>query len=479
MKDNTQQTEIPDLLKAVIALLNAHRAAFHQERPFRRAIGLFFAELFSFARHTVSQELLALGVTEGDWSAWYRLFSRPRYDEEKLAQCLLKETLEQVAEDEPYCVAVDSTSIHRSSLRMPGTSWLRDSRFSAFRPGIHRAQRFVHGAWLTPLEAGYSRAIPLRLLPAFPPKAVAAQAPAEKEWEAGVRFLTWLRGNLDRMGRSQQRVLALADGGFDVLDLWRNLPEGVILITRTARNRRLYWLPTPDPHPGPGRPASYGAQAPHPADWLHAGLRKWPKARVQVRGRWIEMHYQVLGPFVREELPDRPLFLIVTKGMHRLIGQKRPHYKHRGPSFYLISAVLQGLDWVLPFPVPMILAWLWQRWEIEVAHREMKSGLGLGEKQCWNTRSAFVAVQWTAWVYAVFLLAAYRTWGLCHGPATPAPWWPGAKRWSFSTLWRSLRSALWGMTEFRACYLTSTTNWWEKEAWLACLANASLAASRI
>lgn len=122
------------------------------------------------------------------------------------------------------------------------------------------------------------------------------------------------------MGRCKQRVLALADGGFDVLDLWRNLPERVILITRTARNRRLYWLPASAPHPGPGRPASYGARAPHPADWLHAGLRNWPKQRVQVRGRWIEMRYQVLGPFVREELPDRPLFLIVTKGMHRLIG---------------------------------------------------------------------------------------------------------------------------------------------------------------
>ena len=479
MKDSTNGTEIPELLKAVIELLKVHRVAFQQERPYRRAIGLFFAELFSFARHNITQELLTLGITSGDWSAWYRLFSRPRYDEAVLAQCLLKETLEQVDEDEPYCVAVDSTSIHRSSLRMPGTSWLRDSRFSAFRPGIHRAQRFVHGAWLTPLEAGYSRAIPLRFLPAFPPKAVAAQAPAEKEWEAGVHFLSWLRENLDQLGRTKEYVLALADGGFDVLDLWRNLPERVILITRTARNRRLYWLPEPDPHPGPGRPASYGARAPHPADWLHAGLRNWPKKRVQVRGRWIEMRYQVLGPFVREELPERPLFLIVTKGMHRLIGQKRPHYKHRGPSFYLVSALQQGQDWVLPFPIELILAWLWQRWEIEVAHREMKSGLGLGEKQCWNTRSAFVSVQWTAWVYAVFLLAGYRTWGLCHGPTPPYPWWSGAKRWSLSTLWRSFRSAVWSLGEFRACCMPSPSNWWDKELWFASLVNATLAASRI
>ena len=208
MKDSTDRIGIPDILKNVVTILKAHRGAFQQERPFRRALGLFFAELFRFGRHTISQEMLSLGITDEDWSAWYRLFSRPRYEEENLASCLLKETIEHVMEDEPYTVAIDSTTIHRSSLRMPGTSWLQDSRFSAFRPGIHRAQRFVHGAWLTPMEVGYSRAIPLRFLPAFPPKAVAAQVLAQKEWEAGLSFLRWLRESLDQLGRSKQTVLA-------------------------------------------------------------------------------------------------------------------------------------------------------------------------------------------------------------------------------------------------------------------------------
>jgi hypothetical protein len=114
----------------------------------------------------------------------------------------------------------------------------------------------------------------------------------------------------------------------------------------------------------------------------------------------------------------------------------------------LISAVRVGDNWQLPWPLETILGWLWQRWELEVAHREMKSGLGVGEKQCWNKRSAVVSVQWSVWVYAVLVLAGYRTWGLCGGPPTPAPWWPGAKRWSFNTLWRSYRAALWGPLNF-------------------------------
>ena len=477
MLNDTTQSK---LLHNLFTLLGAHRPAFKQARPFRRAVGMVLGEIFSFGRHTVTQGLLSLGVTDGDWSAWYRLFSRERFDEEKLSACLLQESLEHVGVEEPYCAAIDSTSLHRSSLKMPGTSWLRDARFSAFRPGIHRAQRFLHGAWLTPLEAGYSRAIPLRFLPAFPPKAIPADVPARREWEAGSVFIHWLRQGLDAAGRAAQQLLILADGGFDVLDLWRGLPERVILVTRTARNRCLYYLPKRDHKPGPGRPPSYGERAPHPADWLHAGLRNWPTQFVDVRGKQIKMRYQLLGPFVREGLPERPLFLIVVKGMHRLVGKKKLRYKHRDPSFYLVSAVQTTKGgWQLPLPIVTILTWLWQRWEIEVAHREMKSGLGLGEKQCWNKRASVVSVQWSAWVYAVLLLAAYRTWGLCGGPPTPARWWPGAKRWSFTTLWRAYRSDLWNKHEFRPLWTTTADNWWKKETWFAALDNASLAAARI
>jgi hypothetical protein len=479
LKDSTESEGVPRLIGAVLELIQAHRVAFRQERPYRRAVGLVLGELFNFTRQTITQELLALGITDGDWSAWYRLFSRKRFEEGVLNECLLKETLEHVTETEPYCVAVDSTTIHRSSLKMPGTSWLRDSRFSAFRPGIHRAQRFLHGAWLTPLEDGYSRAIPLRFLPAFPPKAIPAEAKACREWEAGLGFLGWVRRELNELGRAKQTILALADGGFDTLEMWRGLPEGVVLAVRTARNRALYALPKPEIDPGPGRPASYGERVPKPADWLHAGLRNWPRQTVRVRGKWIEMRYQLLGPFVREGLPERPLFLIVVKGMHRQVGKQVQRYKDRDPVFYLVSAAQQpDGSWQIPLPIDQLLTWLWQRWEIEVAHREMKTGLGIGEKQCWNIRSAALSVQWSVWTYALLVLAGYRTWGLLHGPATPARWWPGAKRWSFNTLWRSYRAALWGKAEFRALWTTTGDNWWKKETWLTGLDNALASAAR-
>ncbi len=140
---------------------------------------------------------------------------------------------------------------------------------------------------------------------------------------------------------------------------------------------------------------------------------------------------------MRQDLPTQPVFLIVVRGTDRKIQGRRVKRK---PVFYLVSALKQSQRWVLPLPAEELLAWAWQRWELEVAHRELKSGFGLGEKQCWNRHSAVVSVQWSAWVYAVLLLAGYRTWGLLQGPA---PWWRGARRWSLNTLWRAYRAALW------------------------------------
>jgi hypothetical protein len=457
-------------------LLGQHRQAFRQERSYWRVVGLVLGEVFNFGRHTVTQGLMALGLTEEDWSGWYRLFSRERYAEARVARIFFRETLPHTSPDEPYVVGVDGVQIPRSSLKMPGTSWLKAPRTPVFKVGIHRAQRFVHGAWLTPLEVGYSRAIPLRFLPAFPPKAKPAPVAPQREWEAGLAFLHWTRQELDAAGRAKQAVLALADGAYDTLNFWRGLPARSVLAVRTARNRRLYYLPERSTRPG--RPPSYGALAPHPSDWLHRGLT-WQKREVPVRGRFILMKFQVLGPFVREGLPERPLFLVVVKGMHRQVGKRQPRWQHRKPAFYLISAQPVQKTWQLPLPIETLLAWLWQRWELEVAHREMKSGFGVGEKQCWNPHATIASVQWSVWVYALLVLAAYRTWGLLNGPTIPTRWWSGAPRWSFNTLWRQYRLACWGTPQFQALWTRTPGNWLKKEAFLLGLSNTVNASARI
>lgn len=473
-KDKAVEAQVPVLLEKLLELLAAHRPAFGQERCYRRAMTLVFGELFTFAQRTLTQVLLALGLTEGDWSGWYRLFSQERYQEESLSGCLLEQTLAHVALEEPYVIGVDVTHIKRSSTKMPGTAWCRAPGTAPFQRGLHRAQRFLHGAWLVRPEQGYSRAVSLRFLPAFTPKAVAAAVAPAKEWEAGLAFVRWVRGRLDSAGRGEQQLLVLGDGAYDTVGFWQGLPEGTAALVRTARNRRLRELPAP--YQGRGRRCLYGKEAPRPAQWLRQ-RQGWGKAQVGVRGRLIGMRYRVLGPYLRERAGRRPLFLIVVGGATWKAGKREPRSARREPAYYLVSAVWQG-KWKLPLGVEELLGWVWQRWELEVAHREMKSGLGVGDKQCRNPRSAVVSVQWGAWLYGVLVLSGYRAWGLFGGPPSPGPWWKGARRWSLTTLWRGYRAALWGTGEFRALWRATPSDWGEKEQWLAGLTNAAASAAR-
>lgn len=472
-QDNTKSQTIEPILQKLFQLIEAHRPAFQQERAYQRAVWLFLSELFTFARHTVSQGILALGEREWDWSAWYRLFSQKRFDYQQLTSITLRETIQEVPSHQPYGVGIDGMLVPRSSQKMPGTSWWKASGSAPFKPGLARAQRFVHLSWLTPRQEGYTRAVPMQMIPAFPEKAVAAEEQQRKDWEAGIMGLEWVRQQLDAAGRTEQCILALVDGGFErVAAFWRQLPERTILLGRTARSRVLYTLP--GEYTGRGRPQSYGERAHKPSEWLKVKAG-WKTIDVKVRGREREMRYRVEGPFLREGLVDQPLFLIVVRGMDRKVNGRRIK---RDPAFYLVSSVQVKDGWGLPMPEKELLAWAWQRWELEVAHREMKSGFGLGEKQCWNPRSAVISVQWSAWVYALLLLAGYRTWGLRQGPTSPARWWKGAGRWSFNTLWRAYRAALWGTGDFLAVCSLTTDNWRKKEAWLTALANANAAAAR-
>lgn len=106
-------------------LLEASRPAFRQARVFGRAKALVAAELMNFTRHTLTQDLLSLGLTQADWTAWYRLFSHRRYDADELDRLMLRQTLAHVAPGQPYVIGVDATQVARSSLKMPGTGWTK------------------------------------------------------------------------------------------------------------------------------------------------------------------------------------------------------------------------------------------------------------------------------------------------------------------------------------------------------------------
>jgi hypothetical protein len=465
------------LSAVVFALLAAHRPAFGQERTFRRASGLALGWLLALGRHTVTRVLAALGLVEVDWTAFYRLFGRERFAYDVLSGGLLRQTLVLAPAGAPYLVTVDGTAIPRHSRTMPGTGWVRAPGTAPWRRGLARGQRFVDLCWLpAPSPEGYSRAVPLRWAPAFTPKAVpAAGHPPRKEWEAGVAEVAWTRDALDAAGRAAQDLVVVADGHYASAPVWAALPAGVVLVARCAKNRAPFALPDPPPPGQRGRRRVYGAQAPHPADWLEE-TAGWQQAAFAVRGRIVHPTYRVEGPYRLKSAAAHPVFLLVVKGVDR-----RGRRVRREPTFWLVSA-RQGTDgaWALPYPAPDLLAWAWQRWEGDVAHREQKTTFGLAAPQCWGARSTVAAVRFAGWVDALLVLTGLTAWGLGRAPggAGTTRWWRGSGRWSPAQLWSALRAELWDLGEFRPAWGGTPFNWPEMADWAATQTNALLAASQ-
>jgi hypothetical protein len=339
--------------------------------------------------------------------------------------------------------------------------------------GIHAAQRWFNGSWLIPQENGYSRAVPLRWMPAFTEKSEPETVAPCKEWQGALQFLTWLQAQLRRHERANQHILFVGDGHYDTLKLWQHLPEGVTLLARSAKNRALCHLPDDTMHGN----RKYGERAPQPQDIWRDPKTKWRKHTIEVRGRTRHLQVCVRGVFVRKGAPETPLFLIVVRGKKRKNKHGRTY--RRQPLPFLVNATQNAHgQWVLPLPLETLLFWAWQRWEVEVCHRELKTTFGLGHKQCFNPKSAILSVQWSAWVYSLLLLAGYQTFGLARAPNVPTRWWRGSGRWSFATLLRAFRASLWGQHQFRPIFMTTSHDWVRKRDFIDALKNSVYASMR-
>lgn len=438
-QSRTPRPVLPHLEPLLLAVALTAR----QRRTAERFLTLTLGLVQALGRHTITQLLLGLGHGDRDWSAAYRLFRRARIDLEVARRTLVVGVLRHVPRTQPLVVVLDATQLPRTSRRLVGTGWLKAPRSPVWKPGLHRAQRWEGlSAVLPRSRRGESRAVPLWFFPAPAPTATPWPGqPACREWEAGLRALHWLRTTLDGLGHAGQRVLAVADGSYGVAPLWRALPPGISLLARCPRNRALFALP-PLPSPGTrGRRRKYGERGPTPA--AHLRRRTWRAIPVVVRGRTIPLRVRVSGPWLVTPAPEQPLFLLVVRGLRQ---RRRGRLVQRDPTFWLVSAVRDRHGgWQLPFPAADLLAWAWQRWEVEVMHRELKAGFGLGEQQAWHPTAALAVIQWVVWSYGALLVAGYRAWGWDTGPPSAA--WQCRRRWTTRDVAGAVRAELWAAAD--------------------------------
>lgn len=447
------------VLKELVKLLAAHGSAFGQDRVYGRIVALVLAEVLAVARHRVTDLLRALGLEGEEWSAWYRVWQRPqRFAEAAAAQVLFSETLKEVGIEAVYAMGVDAVGVPRESRKLEGSGWMKCPRNPPWRVSIHRAQRFVNASWLAPLVNGFSRAIPLRFLPAFPDKAVRQCHDAVKEQQAGLQAVEWTRQQLDTAGREEQVLLCLGDAVYDKPEFWQGLPHHTVALVRTAKNRALCGLP--GPYPGRGRRRIYGDPAPAPQSYLQQ-RSGWSNTTLVVRGRPRRVVYRVEGPFLRRGMPQVPLFLLIVRGQS---WARAGHTKRRLPCYYLVNAKMMDGVWQLPLPVESLLTWAWQRWEMEVTHRELKSDFGLGDKQAFHPLAAVASVQWSAWVYALLVLVGLRLYGYGSPHPRRSAWQRSRpRRATLITLLNACRLELTLAPDFSALFAPSPHNWLEIE----------------
>lgn len=428
----------PSLGTTVLAMLTPLcLAATRQRRVGCRLVRLTLGVLLVGGRTMLSRVLLVLGLGAQDWSAAYRLFSQGRVDLEVLRRGVVIRWLALVGPHTPLVTVLDGTQLPRTGKKMPGAGFLRAPRTPPWRPGIHQAQRWEGLSGLTRRSPeGESRAIPLWFEPAPSPRSRSWDGIAPRtEAEAGVAALRWLRAVLDEVGAASRRLIVVADGAYSGAPVWTALPRGVTLLARCPKNRALFALPGAATG-GRGRRRKYGERGPTPQT-LWQARTGWQAHTIRVRGRDRHLRVKVSGPWLVKPAPDCPLFLLVVAGSHRRTDRYR-----REPLAFLVSArrTPKG-TWVLPDPVRELVGWAWQRWEVEVMHRELKGGVGLGDQQQWQPVSAAVVPQWVVWTYAVLVLAAQETWGT--GPPPVASRWHRGRRWTPREAVSAVRQEVW------------------------------------
>lgn len=459
-------------------LLAADRPVVRQDRTFVRLTMLAVACVLGFGRQTLTRWLVTLGVGDQDWTSWYRVFNQSRLHLPTLHATLLDQVLADIPATEPViAAAVDATQLPRTSRRFPGCGITRAVRGLRWPRGLTLAQRFVGISLLLPRSAqGDSRAIPLKWLVLRTAKTQPlGEEPERTETRGGRELVRWMRHQLDACQRAAQRLLVLGDGTYSTAPFLADLPARVTVLARCARNRALYALPTYRAH-GRGRQPRYGERGPTPTQTLHERT-DWQEVSVVVRGRTIPLTTTVTGPWLVKGAPFQPLALLVVKGIDRGRGTTR---RQRDPQFFLVTLELtQEDEWELPLPLADLLAWAWQRWEVEVMHRELKSGFGLGQQQAWSDDGAAQVVPFVVWVYALVILTGYRTWGLGAGTGTDLGGWYAPRRWSIGRLRQEVRQELWQFGDFQPVWTRSPDEWHEITTWVGTQTTAVMGARPI
>jgi hypothetical protein len=411
------------LLRYWLEVTAGWQPAFRQQRCLRRAIGQALGTLVAFGRRTLSRALWAEGRQHQDWSADYKLHARSAWTPQLLFQPILKKVL-------PLCggrylaVAVDDTRLHKTGRRIQTAFYQRDPLSPKFRFNLMYGLRFLQMSLLVPLhrlEKASARGLPVRFeeVPAVKKPRRKASPEDWANWRRQTKLynlsthtlesLRQLRASLDEAGAVAKGLLVVGDNSFCNRTLLRPLLDRTEILVRSRRDVKLC------------RRAVGGARFYDKVKFTPEQLRQdesipWRKARIFHGGQWRKVRYKDVRQLYWQSGAGRRMLrvLVVAPIPYQAPGRKRKYY--RDPAFLLTTDQhASARELLQPY---------FDRWQIEVNHREEKDTLGVGQAQLRSARSVPRQPAFAVAAYSALLLAGLLAFGPGRGQAYHAlPKW--------------------------------------------------------
>lgn len=405
------------LLAAFLAIVQDWRSVFPQQRTYQRAVRQALGSLVCLGRRCLTRIIWAIGGQNRSWSADFFLHSRCQWEPQELFQPILQRAL-------AYCpqrlvgVAIDDTRLRKTGRMISQAFYQRDPLSPPFHLNLMLGLRFLQASLLVPLYRGAAvgtRALPIRFQEVSRIKRPGKKATAEmqKQYKEAVKQKNLSRSFVD-MGKQlrqalddaggQDKVLALAgDGSFCNRTCFGDIPERSILLVRARKDAKLCF------RAAEGSRRFYAVEKFTPEQVRQDESRTYKTTKLFYGGKRRKVRYKQIAKVYwqrgAKQLPLRLMVLAPTP--YRKSKSKKLYY--RDPA-YLLTTDLRSSP-------KQLLQIYFDRWQIEVNHREEKDTLGVGQAQLWNITSVPKQPVLTVAAYSALLLASLQAFGAERGEA--------------------------------------------------------------
>lgn len=394
---------------------------FQRDVTRRRAIEHAIALPCVMGRRTITRTLCALGRAEQDWSADYKMFSRSPWKSDQLYYPVLDHYLKRYPKG-PITAAMDDTKLKKTGKKIETAGWQRDPLSPPFHVNLMYGLRFLQVSLLfrhyregdfppRGIPVQFREAPVLKLKPKLKKPGKNATEEERKAYRKehnrlkketnlstqAVGVIRDLRSNIDERGGADRLLLMAGDGSFCNRKLFKADLDRTSLIARCRKDARLCFPAAA------GSRRKYDQQVFTPEQVRKDKDRSWRQARVYVGGKRRRVRYkEVKGVLWKRGAGTRRLRLIVIAGVpYKLSKNSRTNY--RDPAYYL--------TWDLTTDVRLLIQACFDRWQIEVNHRDEKDILGVGQAQVRSVQSVSRHPALAVAAYSMLLLAALIEYG--------------------------------------------------------------------